>query len=79
MFEQAFKNTGAAQPRLTQTALNSIPIPIPRSVRDRERIVKEITGVAIETDRLATNYERKPAALEELRKSMLHQAFSGNL
>jgi type I restriction enzyme, S subunit len=32
-----------------------------------------------ETQRLARLYEQKLAALEALKKSLLHQAFSGNL
>ena len=32
-----------------------------------------------ETQRLASLYERKFAALEALKKSLLHQAFSGGL
>ena len=32
-----------------------------------------------ETQRLARLYERKLAALEALKKSLLHQAFSGGL
>ena len=32
-----------------------------------------------ETKRLATIYERKLAALDELKKSLLHQAFTGEL
>ena len=31
------------------------------------------------TQRLARLYERKPAALEALQKSLLHQAFTGAL
>jgi len=34
---------------------------------------------AAETHRLAVLYERKLAALAALKKSLLHQAFSGNL
>ena len=33
----------------------------------------------LETQRLAPLYERKLAALEALRKSLLHQALSGEL
>ena len=36
-------------------------------------------GLSAETQRLAALYERKLAALEELKKSLLHQAFSGAL
>jgi len=32
-----------------------------------------------ETKRLASLYQRKLAALDELKKSLLHQAFSGAL
>jgi len=32
-----------------------------------------------QTERLATIYQRKLAALDELKKSLLHQAFSGQL
>jgi len=32
-----------------------------------------------ETQRLASLYERKLAALEALKKSLLHQAFTGQL
>ena len=34
---------------------------------------------ATETQRLATIYERKLTALNDLKKSLLHQAFSGEL
>ena len=34
---------------------------------------------AAETQRLARLYERKHAALEALKKSLLHQAFTGEL
>ena len=34
---------------------------------------------ATETQRLESSYQRKLAALDDLKKSMLHQAFSGEL
>ena len=34
---------------------------------------------AAETQRLASLYQRKLAALEALKKSLLHQAFTGEL
>ena len=71
--------TGAAQPKLNQTALNSIPIPIPKSVDEQAKIVERIEGVQAETHRLAAIYEQKLAALAALKKSLLHRAFSGAL
>lgn len=71
--------TGAAQPKLNQAALNSIPIPIPKSVEMQEEIVESVESLQEETQRLANIYERKLAALSELKKSLLHQAFNGEL
>jgi type I restriction enzyme S subunit len=71
--------TGAAQPKLNQKALNSIPIPIPTSVDEQAMIVKSVQSLQEETTRLAAIYQQKLAALEALKKSLLHQAFSGEL
>ena len=71
--------TGAAQPKLNQRALNSIPIPIPDSVNAQVVVVDLLERVAEQTERLRTTYERKLAALGELKRSLLHQAFSGRL
>jgi type I restriction enzyme S subunit len=71
--------TGAAQPKLNQRALNAIPIPIPESVEEQARIVNGVESRQEETQRLTRLYERKLAALEELKKSLLHQAFNGEL
>jgi|LakMenE18May11ns_1017448.scaffolds.fasta_scaffold9899137_2 type I restriction enzyme S subunit len=71
--------TGAAQPKLNQRALNAIPIPIPESIEEQARIVNGVESLQEETQRLTRLYERKLAALEELKKSLLHQAFNGEL
>lgn len=42
-------------------------------------IVEDIRKIETETQRLASIYEQKLSALEALKKSLLHQAFSGNL
>lgn len=71
--------TGAAQPKLNQKALNSIPIPIPKSADAQSRIVESVESLQKETRRLANIYERKLAALEALKKALLHEAFTGRL
>lgn len=71
--------TGAAQPKLNQKALNSIPIPIPTSVEEQAKVVNGLELLAEETQCLESLYQRKLAALAELKKSLLHQAFSGAL
>jgi len=71
--------TGVAQPKLTQKALNSIPIPIPAAAEDRAEIVRRLDAVKEETDSLGEIYRRKLSALDNLQKSLLHHAFSGQL
>jgi type I restriction enzyme S subunit len=63
-------------PNLSNTALGGLSIFLP-SLREQKEIVNEIDALSAETQRLASLYERKLAALEALKKSLLHQAFSG--
>ena len=71
--------TGAAQPKLNQKALNSIPIFIPQSLEDQANIVDSIELLSNETQRLESIYQKKIEALDALKKSILHQAFTGAL
>lgn len=71
--------TGAAQPKLNQKALNSIPIPMPKSIVAQTTIVENIEALFVETRRLESVYRRKLTALDELKKSLLHRAFAGEL
>jgi type I restriction enzyme S subunit len=71
--------TGAAQPKLNQKSLNAIPIPIPSTIDEQVAIVDVIEALSSETQRLESLYQRKLAALDELKKSLLHRAFSGEL
>ena len=71
--------TGAAQPKLNQKALNSIPIPIPKSTDAQAQIVESIESLFTETQHLESIYQRKLTALNALKKSLLNQAFTGQL
>jgi len=71
--------TGMAQPKLNQKALNSIPIPIPRELAAQAEIVESIELLQAETQHLEAIYQRKLAALAELKQSLLQQAFAGAL
>jgi len=56
------------------------PYPITLPPLDEQRIIVEkITELESATQRLADVYEQKLTALEALKKSLLHQAFSGEL
>ena len=59
--------------------LVNFTIPIPTNLDDQRAVVKKLRAFEPETQRLASIYERKLAALEALKKSLLHQAFIGNL
>ena len=71
--------TGAAQPQITRTNLSPLLIRYPKSVAEQERLAEKFESLTEETQRLTTLYERKLAALEALKKSLLHQAFTGEL
>jgi type I restriction enzyme S subunit len=70
--------SGMAQPKLNQKSLNSIPVPSP-PLPQRKAIVANLDSLQDEIQRLESIYQRKLAALDELKKSLLHQAFSGEL
>ena len=58
--------------------LRAFPINLP-PLDTQLKLVEELRDLAEETQHLTRLYERKLAALEELKKSLLHQAFSGEL
>lgn len=71
--------TGAAQPQITRTNLSPLLIRYPKSVTEQTRLAEKFEDLTEETQRLARLYERKHAALSALKKSLLHQAFTGEL
>ena len=64
--------------KLSNGAVRSLPISVP-SVATQRIIVETFAALREETQRLDSLYQRKLAALAELKKSLLHQAFSGVL
>ena len=71
--------TGAAQPKLNQRALNSIPIPMPATVEAQQQVVEALDALATQTRVLEGLLERKLTALEELKMALLSSAFNGEL
>lgn len=70
--------SGMAQPKLNQKMLNSIPVPYP-SFSEQKSIIGKLYALSVETKKLEKIYEQKVADLEELKKSVLKKAFSGEL
>ncbi|PKO16004.1 restriction endonuclease subunit S [candidate division BRC1 bacterium HGW-BRC1-1] len=66
------------QANINGSKLKEYPIPAPSLVEQRQ-IVEKFDALAAETQRLESLYQQKLAALEALKKSLLHQAFTGEL
>jgi len=70
--------TGVNIKSLNQQTLSSLRIPYPhRSIQ--EAVVARLESISQETQRLESIYRQKLAGLESLKKSLLHQAFNGQL
>ena len=68
----------AGQIGLTKETLEPYPIALP-SLAEQRKLVEIITELETETTRLSSLYARKVELLEELKKSLLHRAFAGEL
>jgi type I restriction enzyme S subunit len=69
---------GATVDRISLKEFPSFSITLP-PLPEQNRIADQLDGLRAETERLASIYQQKLAALDELKKSLLHQAFSGEL
>jgi type I restriction enzyme S subunit len=70
---------GATIARLYNSNLTSIKIVFPKSLEEQKNILKKINVLSSETKRLEAIYQKKINDLEELKKSVLQRAFSGEL
>jgi len=71
--------SGSAQGGFNATKLGELVIPFPTSTTEQQSIVARLDALSGETQRLQSIYQQKLAALEALTKSLVHQAFTGNL
>jgi type I restriction enzyme S subunit len=71
-------DSGTANPALNRNVLHPIQISWPR-VAVQRAAVEILDDLEIKTQSLESLYQRKLAALEALKKSLLHQAFSGKV
>lgn len=70
---------GASYPAVTDSEVKSIIISYPKSKREQESIIQKLDVLNAETKRLEALYQQKINDLEELKKSVLQKAFSGEL
>jgi type I restriction enzyme S subunit len=71
--------TGATVQGIKASLLKLIEISFPAAIAAQRQHVNKLNALSTETQRLAALYERTLAALDELKKSLLHEAFSGAL
>ena len=66
-------------PALTFKQLSSVVVSFPKGLVEQHAIASTLDELRTETHRLAALYQQKLAALEELKKALLHRAFAGEL
>ena len=69
----------ATLPIINKSKWSALSIWLPPTVAEQKKIAAKFDALVEETQRLASIYQQKLAALEALKKSLLHQAFSGQL
>ena len=71
--------SGMAQPKLNQAKLNSILIPWSENAVDVGKVVRSVEAADSYSSALTIQYNQKLARFAELKQSLLHQAFTGEL
>ena len=70
--------TGLGVPHISGKQILSFEFPLP-PLNEQQSIVQRLDALWEDTQRLESLYQRKIEALDELKQSLLQQAFSGNL
>ncbi len=77
--EYAIKGSArAGMPKVNREHLFAYQFALPK-LQDQKRIAENLDQIANETIRLESVYRQKLTTLDDLKKSLLHQAFSGQL
>ncbi|MGH6804742.1 MAG: restriction endonuclease subunit S [Burkholderiales bacterium] len=69
---------GNAQPNISQVKIRNTQVPV-LLLGEQKRIATNLDALSGEAQRLESLYQQKLTALDALKKSLLHQAFGGNL
>jgi len=70
---------GASYPAVNDSDVKGVFIPFPKSLGEQQSIVQKLEALSLETKKLEAIYQQKINDLEELKKSVLQKAFSGEL
>jgi type I restriction enzyme S subunit len=69
----------AAQPVISNSSLKDVVLTFPKSLTEQKNIVNKLDELSEQTKKLEEVYIKKMADLEELKKSVLNKAFTGEL
>jgi len=69
----------ATLPIINKSKWSALTVALPPKLDEQKRIAAKCGALCEETQRLESVYRRKLTALEALKKSLLHQAFAGEL
>ena len=72
-------SSGAAQPHFNGKAVKQLIFPYPKSVKEQKVLIDKFNALSKETKKLEAIYKQKLSLLEELKKSILNQAFTGQI
>ncbi|MFA5830028.1 MAG: restriction endonuclease subunit S [Candidatus Gracilibacteria bacterium] len=72
-------SAGSAQPQFNGGALKQVIFSYPKFFSEQKAIVAHLDALSAETKKLESIYKQKLTNLEELKKSVLKKAFSGQL
>lgn len=72
-------SNGANIPQINNYSFDEVYIPYPISLNEQQAIVHKLNAISAETNKLEAIYQQKIKDLEELKKSILQKAFSGDL
>ena len=70
---------GASYPAVTDSEVKGIYISFPKSINQQKKIVQKLNALSTDIQKLEDIYQQKISDLEELKKSILQKAFSGDL
>ena len=65
--------------KVAKVQLENFHISYPKEIEEQEKVIQNINLIKAETKKLEAIYTQKLADLEEMKKSVLQKAFSGQL
>jgi len=79
LFDLNSISNGANIPQINNYSFDDVYIPYPKAIKEQQNIVGQLDVLLVETKKLEAIYQQKINDLEELKKSVLQKAFSGEL